>query len=88
MPGCETVNMKNITVSIDDVVHQRARIKAAEQGTSVSAAVRAFLIRWSGEETDFERRKRLQDDAIRMIDAFRGGDRLPRDDIHDRALVR
>lgn len=80
--------MKNITVSIDDVVHQRARIKAAEQGTSVSAAVRAFLIRWSGEETDFERRKRLQDDAIRMIDAFRGGDRLPRDDIHDRALVR
>lgn len=80
--------MKNITVSIDDVVHQRARIKAAEQGTSVSAAVRAFLIRWSGEETDFERRKRLQDDAIRMIDVFRGGDRLPRDDIHDRALVR
>lgn len=86
--GCETVTVKNITVSVDDAVHRRARIKAAEQGTSVSAAVRAFLIRWSGEETDFERRKRLQDEAIRTIDAFRGGNRLPRDDVHDRARVR
>lgn len=80
--------MKNITVSVDDTTHRRARIKAVEQGTSVSAAVRDFLIRWSGEETDFERRKRLQDEAISMIDAFRGGNRLPRDDVHDRALVR
>ena len=80
--------MKNITVSVDEVVHRRARIKAAELGTSVSAAVRAFLIRWSGEETDFDRRKRLQDEALRSIEAFRGGDRLPRDDIHDRARIR
>lgn len=80
--------VKNITVSVDDVVYRRARIKAAEQGTSVSAAVRAFLTRWSGEETDFERRKRLQDEAISTIEAFRGGNRLPRDVVHDRALVR
>ena len=80
--------MKNIAVSVVDVVHRRARIKAAELGTSVSAAVRAFLIRWSGEETDFDRRKRLQDEALRSIEAFRGGDRLPRDDIHDRARIR
>lgn len=82
------MTVKNITVSVDDAVHRRARIKAAEQGTSVSAAVRAFLTRWSGEETDFERRKRLQDEAISTIDAFRGGNRLSRDDVHDRALVR
>ena len=80
--------MKNITVSVDEVVHRRARIKAAELGTSVSAAVRAFLIRWSGEETDFDRRKRLQDEAPGSIEAFCGGDRLPRDDIHDRARIR
>ena len=85
---CDFVTMKNITVSVDEVVHRRARIKAAELGTSVSAAVRAFLIRWSGEETDFDRRKRLQDEALRSIEAFRGGDRLPRDDIHDRARIR
>lgn len=80
--------MKNITVSVGDTVYRRARIKAAEQGTSVSAAVRAFLTRWSGEETDFERRKRLQDEAISTIKAFRGGNRLPRDDVHDRGLFR
>ena len=82
------MTMKNITVSVDEVVHRRARIKAAELGTSVSAAVRAFLIRWSSEETDFERRKRLQGEALGSIGAFRGGDRLPRDDIHDRARIR
>lgn len=82
------MTVKNITVSVDDTTHRRARIRAAEQGTSVSAAVRDFLIRWSGEETDFERRKRLQDEAISTIKAFRGGNRLPRDDVHDRALVR
>ena len=81
------MTVKKTTVSIDDAVHRRARIKAAEQGTSVSAAVRDSHPR-SGEETDFERRKRLLDEAISMIEAFRGGNRLPRDDVHDRALVR
>ena len=80
--------MKNITVSVDDEVHRRARIKAAERGTSVSAAVREFLMRWSGEETDFERRKRLQDETLRSIPAFRGGDRLSRDEVHGRAGIR
>ena len=65
--------MKNITVTIDDDVHRCARIKAAERGTSVSAAVREFLIRWAGEETEFDRRKRLQDDTLRDIDTFCAG---------------
>ena len=77
--------MKNITVSVGDDVHRRARIKAAERGTSVSAAVRDFLTRWAGEETDFERRKRLQDETLESIRRFRAGDRLPREAIHERA---
>ena len=81
---CENVNMTNITVSIDDDVHRCARIKAAERGISVSAAVREFLIRWAGEETEFDRRKRLQDDTLRDIDTFRAGDRLPREETHRR----
>ena len=80
--------MKNITVSVDDEVHRRARIKAAERGTSVSAMVRDFLVRWSGEETEFERLIRLQDETLRGIRAFRAGDRLPRDAVHDRAGLR
>lgn len=80
--------MKNITVSIDDDVHRRARIRAAERGTSVSAAVRDFLIRWSGEETEFDRRKRLQEETLRSIDTFRAGDRLPREDVYPRGGLR
>ena len=80
--------MKNITVSIADEVHRRARIRAAECGTSVSAAVRDFLIRWSGEETEFDRCKRLQDETLRDIDTFRAGDRLPREEIHRRGGLR
>lgn len=35
--------MKNVTISLDDDTYRRARIRAAEQGTSVSAMVKAFL---------------------------------------------
>ena len=80
--------MKNITVSIGDDIHRRARIRAAELETSVSAVVREFLIRWSGEETEFERLKRLQDQTLDAIGAFRAGDRLPREAIHDRGVLR
>ncbi len=80
--------MKNITVTVGDEVHRRARIRAAERGTSVSAAVRDFLIRWSGEETEFDRRKRLQEQSLRAVDTFRAGDRLPREEVHRRGGLR
>ncbi len=80
--------MKNITVSVGDDVHRRARVRAAERGTSVSAAVRDFLIRWSGEETEFDRCKRLEFETLRNIDAFRAGDRLPREEVHRRGGLR
>jgi plasmid stability protein len=35
--------MKNITLKIDDEVYRRARIRASQDGTSVSAMVRNFL---------------------------------------------
>ena len=80
--------MKNITVAVDDEIHRRARIRAAERDTSVSAVVREFLIDWSGEETEFERLKRLQNETLSAIDRFRAGDRLSRDDIHSRDGIR
>ena len=76
------MSVKNITVSVDDEVHRRARIKAAERDTSVSAVVREFLVNWSGEETEFERRKRLQEETLNAITAFSAGDRLPREQVH------
>jgi plasmid stability protein len=35
--------MKNVTVSLDDEIHRKARIRAAELGTSLSALVRDYL---------------------------------------------
>jgi hypothetical protein len=76
--------VKNVTVSLPDEVYRRARIKAAERDTSVSAIVRDLLIKLADEESDFERRKRLQDQVLSSLPAFRAGDRLTRDQVHDR----
>lgn len=81
--------MKNITVSLPDDVYRRARVKAAERDTSVSALVREFLTQLAeGGESEFARRKRLQDEVIASIREFRAGDRLSRDEVHNRGAVR
>jgi plasmid stability protein len=80
--------MKNITVSVDEEVHHKARIRAAELGTSVSALVRDFLNELAEGDTDFQRRKRAQAQAFDSIRAFRAGTRLTRDDAHGRDALR
>lgn len=78
--------MPNITVSLPDVIYRRARIRAAEQNMSLSALVRRILLDVGTAETDFERRKRLQDQVLSSIDQFSAGDRVGRDAVHDRAI--
>ena len=80
--------MKNITVSVPEEVYRRARVKAAERDTSVSALVREFLANLDAGESDFERGKRLQDEVLATIRRFRGGNRLTRDAVHRRRAVR
>lgn len=80
--------MRNVTVSLPDDVYRRARIKAAESDTSLSALVREFLLKLGGEESDFERRRRLQNEVLASIRRFRAGDRLKREAIHDRNAIR
>jgi hypothetical protein len=76
--------MKNITVSVDNEVYRRARIKAAEQDTSVSALVKRFLVQLASEEGEAERLKREERELRSRITSFRAKDRLSRDDIHRR----
>jgi plasmid stability protein len=80
--------VKNITVSIADELHRRARIRAAERSTSLSAVVREFLVRFAGDETEYERRKRRERDTLAAIASFRASDRLSRDEVHDRDALR
>jgi plasmid stability protein len=76
--------MKNITVSLDDDIYRRARIKAAERDTSVSAMVREFLIGVAEGESEAERLKREERALRQKIESFRAADRLPRQDVHGR----
>lgn len=80
--------MKNITITVPEDVYRRARIKAAERDTSVSALVRQFLMSLGEQETDYERRKRLQAEVLASIRRFRAGDRLGREEIHRRNALR
>ena len=95
--------MKNITVSIDEETHRRARIRAAELGTSVSALVRAYLStlvsRMAGEdeanrqdvEMPDERRRRLLREVLADLDAqgagLRMSENLPREALYDREVL-
>jgi hypothetical protein len=80
--------MKNITISLSDDVYRQARIKAAERDTSVTALVREYLISLGSEESDFERRKRLQLEVLTSIREFRANDRITRDEAHERDAIR
>ena len=78
--------MRNITVTVDDDTYRRARIKAAERDTSVSALVARFLTELAAGETDAERLKREERALRERIGSFSAADRLAREDVHKRDL--
>jgi plasmid stability protein len=78
--------MKNITVTVPDDVYRNARIRAAERGTSVSSLVGEYLRSLSGREAEFSRLEAQQQQIQSQISRFRAGDRLDRDQLHDRAV--
>jgi len=86
--------MKNITVSVDEGTYRRARIKAAEAGTSVSALVRSFLVELDQSqetESEFDRLRRLQDETLTSMRSrgagLRASDNLTRASLHERDAI-
>ena len=49
----------NLTITIDDEVLRRARIRALQQGTSVNALLREFLESYAGSDIEAEARRQL-----------------------------
>lgn len=78
--------MKRITVSVADDVYERARVRAAEQGRSVSTLVADFLAGLSGRDDEFARLEALQRPVQEEIPRFSAADRVARELAHDRAL--
>lgn len=78
--------MRNITVSVPDEVYRRARVEAAVRGRSISALVAGYLSSLGDAEGEFERLRALQDEVLAEIESFEAGNRLGRDELHDRAV--
>lgn len=49
----------NLTITVDDELLRRARIRALSQGTSVNAVLREFLISYAGSDVETAARTRL-----------------------------
>jgi antitoxin component of RelBE/YafQ-DinJ toxin-antitoxin module len=76
--------MRQIIVRVDDETYRRAQRRAARQGISVSALIRRFLAGLESAQDDFERLKREEKEIRARIHDFSAGDRMPRDEVHQR----
>ena len=76
--------MANLTITVNDELIRRARIRAAETGTSVNAVLREFMESWVGQSSHRERAvasllKRSSGSA-----SGRAGRHWTRDELHER----
>ncbi|MBP6782549.1 MAG: hypothetical protein KA152_02090 [Verrucomicrobiales bacterium] len=87
--------MKNITISVDDELYRLARIKAAEQSTSISALFKDYLVRLTGSdasETEFQRLEReereLREELRTRRLSLNPAHNLSREELHTRHALR
>ena len=76
--------MANLTLSVDESLVRRARIRALEQGTSVNAVLRGMLEAYAGAQNE---QAAAAADLVELSNAStsrRGGRSWGRDDLHER----
>ena len=76
--------MANLTITLDDDLLRRARIRAAERGTSVNAVLREHLNAWAGVQHERQRAIDSFLEAARRSRASSGGRKWTRDELHER----
>lgn len=76
--------MANLTITVDEEVLKRARVRATEQGTSVNAVLRDYLEQYAGTRS-------AQEQALSNLLALsararsrRGRRTWSREDLHER----
>jgi len=73
----------NLTISVDDEVLRKARIRALQQGTSVNAVLREFLTSYAGADDERAARRRLAQLArASTASSGAGGRTWTRDEIY------
>lgn len=76
--------MANLTITVDDQLLRKARVRAAELGTSVNAVLRDYISVWVGGNDSRQRAvERLLRRSKRAMSAG-GGRRWTRDELHER----
>jgi len=80
-----TASVPNLTLSIDEELLRRARVRAAKENTSVNAVVRDYLTTYAGARQMAGARRRVVE-ISRAASSGSGpaGRSWRRDDVHDR----
>ena len=76
--------MSNLTITTDEEVLKRARMRALSEGTSVNAVLRDFLEAYAGLHNDQTIAVRELIAASKTAKSRRGNRQWSRDDLHDR----
>ena len=79
--------MANLTITIDDALLKRARMRALEQGTSVNALLREYLEAYAGSA---QLQERALADLLALSHAAtsrRGAATWTRDELHEREAL-
>ncbi|MGH9065276.1 MAG: DUF6364 family protein [Acidimicrobiales bacterium] len=81
--GHRQTGATNLTLTVDEVVLRRARVRALQQGTSVNALVRGYLARLAGESGAADGIRQFLE-AVGGAGAGSGGRAWTRDELHER----
>lgn len=76
--------MTNLTISLDETIIKKARVRAIQEGTSVSAKVREFLAAYAQGDEGQQAAAAAFIAAARRSRANRDGARWSREDAYDR----
>jgi plasmid stability protein len=76
--------MSNLTITVDEEILKKARIRAVTEGTSVNELLRKYLEAYAGVSA--EQRAALQDliELSHQVKSSRSGKRWSRDELYDR----
>lgn len=76
--------MANLTITVDDDLLRKARVHAAELGTSVNAVLRDYMVVWAAGTGNRQRAIEALLTRSKRARSARGGRRWTRDDLHER----
>lgn len=76
--------MANLTITVDDQLLRRARVRAAQLGTSVNAVLRSYMTSWVGGSDERAAAVGSLLERAGRARSGRGGRGWTRDELHER----